>query len=145
MLFCLPAPDWLITNGHFNPINVRPYYGIAHLAMPLTPHLWLRFVDDTFVIQKAEHSQQYFHYINTHDPNIQFTLEEPGQDGSLPFLDTNITPGPNGTLNHYSLQKPNTHRSISTLGQQPLHNSQTQCQQHTSIQSQSSFQQQTNP
>ena len=30
MLFCLPSPDWLITNGCFNPISVSPYYGIAH-------------------------------------------------------------------------------------------------------------------
>ena len=58
------------------------------------PHLWLRFVDDTFVIQKAEDSQQFLHHINTQDPNIQFTVEEPDQDGSLPFLDTKVTPGP---------------------------------------------------
>ena len=32
--------------------------------------------------------------MNTQDPNIQFTVEEPDQDGSLPFLDTKVTPGP---------------------------------------------------
>ena len=69
------------------------------LALPLTPHLWLRFVDDTFIIQRAEHSQQFLHHINTQHPNIQFTVEEPNQDGSLPFLDTKVTPGPNSTLN----------------------------------------------
>ena len=34
------------------------------------PHprcLWLRFVDDTFVINKAEHSQQLLHHINNQD------------------------------------------------------------------------------
>ena len=61
--------------------------------------MWLRFVDDTFVIQKAEHSQQFLQHINTRDPNLQFTVEEPDQDGSLPFLDTKVTPGPNSTLN----------------------------------------------
>ena len=75
---------------------------------PQSPHMWLRFGDDTFVIQKAEHSQQLQH-INTHYPNIQFTVEEPDQDGSLPFLDTKVTPGPNKTLITTVYRKP-THR-----------------------------------
>ena len=68
------------------------------LALPHTPHFWLRFVNDTFIIQKAEHSQQLLHDINMQDPNIQFTVEEPDQDGYLPFLDTKVTPGPNNTI-----------------------------------------------
>ena len=51
-------------------------------------------MDDILVIQKAEHSQQLLHHINSQDPNIQFTIEEPG---SIPFLDTKVTPGPNNT------------------------------------------------
>ena len=66
----------------------------------------VQFVDDTFVIQKAEHSQQFLHHINTQDPNIQFTVEEPDEDGSLPFLDTKVTPGPNNTLNATVYRKP---------------------------------------
>ena len=31
-------------------------------------------------------------------PHIQFTVEEPNQHGSLPFLDTKVTPGLNNTL-----------------------------------------------
>ena len=46
----------------------------------------------------AEDSEQLMHHINTQDPNIQFTLEEPDQDGSLPFLKTKVIPGPNNTL-----------------------------------------------
>ena len=61
------------------------------LALPLTPHLWLRFGDDTFVIQMAEHSQQFLPHIKTQDPKIQFTMEEPSPDGSLLFLDTKVT------------------------------------------------------
>ena len=76
---------------------------------PHLPHLWLRFVDDTFVIQKAEHSQQLLHHINTQSPTIQFTVEEPDQDGSLTFLDTKVTSGPNNTLITTVYRKP-THR-----------------------------------
>ena len=76
------------------------------LTLPPSPHLWLRFVDDTFVIQKAEHIQQCLHHINTQDPNIQFTVEEPDQHGSLPFLNPKVTPGSNNTLSTTGYRKP---------------------------------------
>ena len=53
-----------------------------------TPHLWLRYVDDTFVIQQAVHSHQFLQHINSHDQHIQFTMENPKEDGFIPFLDT---------------------------------------------------------
>ena len=53
-------------------------------SLPNPPSLWLRFVDDTFVINKAEHSQDLLQHINNQDPHIQFTVE-PTQHGSLPF------------------------------------------------------------
>ena len=59
-------------------------------SCPHPPSLWLRFVDDTFVINNAEHSQELLQHINNQDPHIQFTVE-PTQQGSLPFLDTLIT------------------------------------------------------
>ena len=68
--------------------------------------LWLRYVDDTFVIQEAEHSQQLLQHINTQDPHKQFTVEELDQEGSLPFLDTLISPGPNSTLTTSVYRKP---------------------------------------
>ena len=37
--------------------------------------LWLRYVDDTFVIQKEEHNQQLLQHIKSLDPHIQFTAE----------------------------------------------------------------------
>ena len=79
--------------------HCQPVHGRVWSKSPQhCPHLWLRFVDDTFVIQKAEHSQQLLHHINTQHPNIQFTVEEPNQEWSLPFWDTKVTPGPNSTL-----------------------------------------------
>ena len=45
------------------------------LALPYNPCLWLRYVDDTSIIQKAKHSQQLLQHINSQDPNIQFTME----------------------------------------------------------------------
>ena len=53
-----------------------------------TPHLLLRYVDDTYVIQQAEHCHQFLQHINSKYPHIQFTIEDPKEDGSIPFLDT---------------------------------------------------------
>ena len=47
---------------------------------------------------------------------------------------------PGNTMHTVSLQETNTYRSIPTLGQQPLHNSQKQHIQDPSIQGHSSFQ-----
>ena len=71
--------------------------------------VWVRFVDDTQVIQETEHSHQFLQHINSQDPNIQFTVEEPGTDGSIPFLNTKVKPGPNKTIHTTVYRKP-THK-----------------------------------
>ena len=55
-------------------------------------------MDDTFVIKESKHSQQLIWYINSQDLHIQFTTEDPNQEGSLPSLDTLVLPGPTNTL-----------------------------------------------
>ena len=62
------------------------------------PRIWFRYVDDAFIIQKAEHSQQFLQHINSIDPHIHIPAEDPNSDGSLPFLDTLVTPAPDNTL-----------------------------------------------
>ena len=69
------------------------------------PSLWLRFVDDTFVINQAEHSQELLQQINNQDPHIQFTVQ-PTQQDSLPFLDTCITIQLDNTLSTTVYRKP---------------------------------------
>ena len=65
-------------------------------------------MDDTLVIHKAEHSTQLLHHINSQDPNIQFTVEDPGTGGSTPLLDTRVTLGPNNTI-HTKVYRKSTH------------------------------------
>ena len=74
-------------------------------SFPNPPSLWLRFVDDTFVIGKVEHSQDLLQHINSQDPHIQFTVE-PTLQGSLPFLDTLVTIQPDSTLSTSVYRKP---------------------------------------
>ena len=80
----------------------------AFRTCPNPPSHWLRFVDDTFVITKAEHSQELLHHINSKDPHIQFTVE-PTQPSSLPFLDNLVTIEPNNTFSTTVYRKP-THK-----------------------------------
>ena len=79
------------------------------MALSTAPHLWLRYMDDTLVIQEAKYSQQQLVHINSQDPHIQLTMEEPDQEGALPFLDTLVSSGPNNTLTTSVYRKP-THR-----------------------------------
>ena len=59
---------------------------------PHPPLMWKRFVDDTCVIIKEAHKQEFLKHINSIDPHIQFTSEDSKADGSTAFLDMLITP-----------------------------------------------------
>ncbi|XP_071794470.1 uncharacterized protein [Asterias amurensis] len=58
----------------------------------LKPKLWLRYVDDTFIIWShgLENLDDFLSHINRQHPNIQFTMETETSD-SLPFLDYRLT------------------------------------------------------
>ena len=63
-----------------------------------TPQVWRRYVDDTFVIQEEEHSNEFFQHIYSLEEKIKFTAESIRADGSMPFLDTLVTPRRDGSL-----------------------------------------------
>ena len=90
----------LIANIFMEEFEVK-----ALQSFPNPPSLRLRFVDDTFVINKAEHSQDLLQHINNQDPHIQFTVE-PTQQGSLPFSDTLVTIQPDNTFSPSVYRKP---------------------------------------
>ena len=78
-------------------------------ALDTAPHpssLWKRYVDDTFVIQDEQHNDEFFHHINSIDPSIKFTAETTRADGSMPFLDTLVTPQSDGSLATTVYRKP---------------------------------------
>ena len=62
------------------------------------PRIWPRYVNDTFVIQKAVHSKQLLQQLNSIDPHTQFTQETSNTEGSIPFLGTLVWPWPDNTL-----------------------------------------------
>ena len=64
------------------------------------------YVDDTFVIQKEEHKQNFLEHINSVNPVIKFTVEDTKEEGAIPFLDTLINPETDYTLSITVYRKP---------------------------------------
>ena len=75
-------------------------------VVPPTPRFWCRFVDDTFVIQKEIHKQDFLQHINSVDPAIKFIVEDNKEDGAIPFLDTTVKPEADGKLSITVYRKP---------------------------------------
>ena len=73
---------------------------------PTPPSLCRTFVDDTFVIIKKTQKESFISHINSIDEKIQFTMEDSREDGSMPFLDTLITPCPDHSLSTKVYRKP---------------------------------------
>ena len=69
------------------------------------------FVDDTFVVIKAAHKQNFLDHINSIDYHIQLTSEDSSPDRSMPFLDILVTPREDGSLSTTVYRKP-THTDL---------------------------------
>ena len=91
----------IVANLHMEDFEAR-----AIQSSPNPPLLWRRFVDDTFVIMKKCHREEFLEHLNSVDQNIQFTSEEPGPEGALPFLDILIKPDQEGRLHTTVYRKP---------------------------------------
>ena len=68
-------------------------------------------MDDTFTILQSSQKSEFLKHLNSIDEHIQFTSEEAGDDGSLPFLDVLITPDKEGNLTTTVYRKP-THMDL---------------------------------
>ena len=69
------------------------------------PKLWLRYVDDTFVIIDRNEAASFYNFINEVDPNIKFTQEE-CVDNKLAFLDCQVHIHEDGSLKSTVYRKP---------------------------------------
>ncbi|XP_046406336.1 uncharacterized protein LOC124171238 [Ischnura elegans] len=71
------------------------------------PKLWLRYVDDTFVVwpHGAEELDKSLCHLNQQHPRIQFTTEKE-EDGKLAFLDVLVKRKGDGRLGHAVYRKP---------------------------------------
>ena len=76
--------------------------------LPLLIKEWKRYVDDVFSIIPKGQRDTMLNYLNSIDPHIKFTVEQPNEEGAIPFLDT--LPKPKGEeISVLSLQETHTH------------------------------------
>lgn len=92
----------IIANLFMEDFEIRALENAVH-----KPKLWLRYVDDTFVIWShgVDKLKTFLEYLNNIHPSIQFTMEVEVQ-GQLPFLDILVIKKPNGALGHTVYRKP---------------------------------------
>ena len=62
--------------------------------LPVPVKDWKRYVDDVFSIIPKGNWDKMLQYLNSIDPHIKFTIEQPNEEGGIPFLD--IFPQPQG-------------------------------------------------
>ena len=90
--------------------------GVANLAIEdfeekaldsalTNPHVWYRYVDDTFMILHEYAIQEFTEHINSQSEHIKLTIEAE-QDGQLLFLDTLVILNDEGTLKTKIYRKP---------------------------------------
>ena len=63
-------------------------------------------MDDTFVINKEIHKQDFLQHISSVDPAIQFTVEDNKEGGATPFFNTIVKPEADGNLSITVYRKP---------------------------------------
>ena len=66
--------------------SVHGTFRTAGVTAPHPPSLWLRYVDDTYVLIHEYDVEGFTSHINNVDDNIKFTIE-PETNSKLPFLD----------------------------------------------------------
>ena len=58
------------------------------LEAPIPIKEWNSYVDDVFSIIPKGKTEVMLQYLNSMDPHIKFTVEQPNTEGAIPFLDT---------------------------------------------------------
>ena len=78
-------------------------------SAPLKPKLWLRYIDDTFIIWNhgREKLKLFLDHLNSVSESIKFTMEVE-ESNSLPFLDVLVKKNPNGHMS-FDVYRKKTH------------------------------------
>ena len=75
--------------------------------LPIPVKDWKRYMDDVFSIIPKGNRNTMLQYLNSINPHIKFTIEQPNEEGGIPFLDT--FPKPQGEGIAVSVYRKPTH------------------------------------
>ena len=87
-------------------IFMEDFENRALATSPCTPKIWKSFVDDAFTVIKKDQKEALLDPLNSIHNSIQFTSEDPSEDGSIPFLDMLVFPDEEGWLKTTVYRKP---------------------------------------
>ena len=85
---------------------------------PIPIKEWKRYVDDIFSIIPKGKREVMLQYLNSIDPHIKFTVEQPNMEGGIPFLDT--FPKPKGEGIEVSVYRKSKHTQTGTWTLSPV-------------------------
>ncbi len=116
----------------------------AKIMAQYRPRLWLRFVDDTFVIINRNDLQHFHTIINSMNGKIKFSRREK-QNNQLPFLDVLVRRHRDGKIStsayrkswtsdivlHYSINHPTNHKRL--CGKTLFDHAQLHCSDRTTL------------
>ena len=91
----------IVTNLFMTEVETRAINTGTH-----SPKMWLMYVDDTFSSKRQNTASSFYSKNNSFDLHIQFTQDAPYTDGSIPFLDTLVSQGPDNILFTIVCRKP---------------------------------------
>ena len=86
--------------------------------LPVPIKDWKRYVDDVFSIIPKGNRDNLLKYLNSIDPHIKFTIEQPNAEGGIPFFG-HLPQATRRRHSGSSLQKANPHGQIPGLQLQP--------------------------
>ena len=94
-------------------IFMEHFEELAITSAPVKPAIWLRYVDDTFVVWREgrEKLEEFLHHLNALRPSIKFTMELEEKD-QLPFLDVLVKKKENRLTTTVYRKKTHTDRYI---------------------------------
>ena len=84
---------------------MEKFEDVAITSAKTPPDIWLRYVDDTFVVLSTDTIEEFTTHINGMDTNIKFTREE-AVENKLAFLDTWVVQDDNGNIKTLVYRKP---------------------------------------
>ena len=98
--------SYLISSQFQSGQFIHGAFGRKSLSTASTPRLWIRYLDDTFVIQQEGHKQTFLEHTNKMVPAIKFTVEGNQENGAIPFPDTSVKLEADNTLSITVYRKP---------------------------------------
>ena len=85
--------------------------------LPVPVKDWKRYVDDVFSIIPKGNQDKMLQYLNSLNPHIKFTIEQPNKEGGIPFLDSFPKPKEEELQSQYT---GNPHTQIGTWTSIPV-------------------------